>query len=68
LGLDPVVEVGAGDEAVPMIRNPMAFSMTPPHYELPPPALGQDDDVIRAWLTQPRERPMLGSIPNDNTT
>lgn len=56
LGLDPVVEVGADEAAVPMIRNPMIFSATPPRYELPPPALGQDSELIRAWLSKPRER------------
>src|SRR5712691_10528427 len=45
LGLDPVVEVGAGDNAVPMIRHPISFSLTPP-------ALGQDNEQIRAWLSQ----------------
>jgi crotonobetainyl-CoA:carnitine CoA-transferase CaiB-like acyl-CoA transferase len=55
LGLDPVVEVGAGEAAVPMIRNPMTFSATPPRYELPPPALGQDSELIRTWLSQPRD-------------
>lgn len=65
LGLDPVVEVGAGEAAVPMIRNPMTFSVTPPRYELPPPALGQDSELIRAWLSQPRERATPGSVPND---
>jgi crotonobetainyl-CoA:carnitine CoA-transferase CaiB-like acyl-CoA transferase len=53
VGLDPVVEVGSGDDAIPMIRNPITFSATPPRYELPPPALGQDRDAIRAWLSQP---------------
>lgn len=53
MGLDPVVEVGAGDTAIPMIRNPITFSKTPPRYELPPPALGQDNDAIRAWLSRP---------------
>jgi crotonobetainyl-CoA:carnitine CoA-transferase CaiB-like acyl-CoA transferase len=53
VGLDPVVEVGSGDDAIPMIRNPITFSATPPRYELPPPALGQDSDAIRAWLSQP---------------
>lgn len=50
LGLDPVVEVGTGETAVPMIRNPITFSRTPPRYELPPPTLGQDSDQVRAWL------------------
>jgi crotonobetainyl-CoA:carnitine CoA-transferase CaiB-like acyl-CoA transferase len=53
VGLDPLVEVGSGDSAVPMIRNPITLSATPPRYDLPPPALGQDNDVIRAWLKQP---------------
>src|SRR5579872_5747931 len=52
IGLNPVVEVGTGDDAVPMIRHPISFSLTPPHYNLPPPALGQDTEQIRAWLSQ----------------
>lgn len=52
LGLDPVVEVGEGDEAVPMIRHPITFSATPPRHTLPPPAPGQDSEQIRAWLSQ----------------
>ncbi|GIF46849.1 crotonobetainyl-CoA:carnitine CoA-transferase CaiB-like acyl-CoA transferase [Asanoa ferruginea] len=50
LGLDPVVEVGAGDEAVPSVRNPITFSATPTRYELPPPGLDQHGEEIRAWL------------------
>ena len=46
LGLDPVVEVGG----VPSVRNPIAFSATPPHYELPPPGLDEHGEEIRAWL------------------
>src|SRR5947199_2243052 len=52
IGLDPVVEVGAGDDAVPMVRHPISFSLTPPRHKLPPPALGQDNEQIRAWLSQ----------------
>ena len=52
LGLNPVVEVGAGDEAVPMVRHPITFSRTPARYALPPPALGQDNEQIRTWLKQ----------------
>lgn len=54
IGLEPVVEVGEGDAAVPMIRHPITFSRTPPDYRLPPPALGQDNELLRAWLSQPR--------------
>jgi crotonobetainyl-CoA:carnitine CoA-transferase CaiB-like acyl-CoA transferase len=57
MGLDPVVEVGAGDDAIPMIRNPITFSATPPRYDLPPPTLGQDNDAIRAWLSRPAAAP-----------
>lgn len=53
IGLDPIVEVGAGNEAVPMIRHPISFSLTPPRHELPPPALGQDSEQLRSWLSQP---------------
>jgi crotonobetainyl-CoA:carnitine CoA-transferase CaiB-like acyl-CoA transferase len=60
IGLNPVVEVGAGDEALPMIRHPITFSLTPPHYKLPPPALGQDNAQIRAWLSQPSEGTQKG--------
>ncbi|HTK08182.1 MAG TPA: CoA transferase [Ktedonobacteraceae bacterium] len=54
LGLEPIVEVGSGADAVPMIRHPISFSLTPPRHELPPPALGQDSEQIRAWLKMPR--------------
>jgi crotonobetainyl-CoA:carnitine CoA-transferase CaiB-like acyl-CoA transferase len=52
LGLDPVVQVGTGDDAVPMIRHPISFSLTPARHKLPPPSLGQDNEQIRAWLSQ----------------
>lgn len=50
LGLEPVVQVGSGDQAVPGVRHPVSFSATPPRYDLPPPALGQHTDEVRAWL------------------
>ena len=56
IGLNPVVEVGSGEHAVPMVRHPITFSRTPPRYDLPPPALGQDNEEIRAWLSQPPAR------------
>jgi crotonobetainyl-CoA:carnitine CoA-transferase CaiB-like acyl-CoA transferase len=52
LGLNPVVEVGDGEQAIPMIRHPITFSSTPARHTLPPPALGQDSEQIRAWLSQ----------------
>jgi crotonobetainyl-CoA:carnitine CoA-transferase CaiB-like acyl-CoA transferase len=54
LGLDPVVQVGTGANAMPMIRHPISFSLTPPRHKLPPPALGQDNEQLRTWLSQPQ--------------
>ena len=50
IGLDPVVTVGEGEQAVPTVRNPITFSATPARYALPPPTLGEHDAEIRAWL------------------
>lgn len=50
LGLDPVVLVGDGPDAVPMIRNPITFGVTPARHDLPPPRLDQHGAQIRAWL------------------
>jgi crotonobetainyl-CoA:carnitine CoA-transferase CaiB-like acyl-CoA transferase len=58
LGLNPVVEVGEGEDMIPMIRNPITFSLTPARHTLPPPTLGQDSEQIRAWLSQPRGEPV----------
>jgi crotonobetainyl-CoA:carnitine CoA-transferase CaiB-like acyl-CoA transferase len=55
LGLDPVVEVGEGDAAVPSARNPVTFSRTPTRYVLPPPRLDEHGAELRAWLAAPRE-------------
>ena len=50
IGLDPVVEVGEGDAAVPSARNPITFSETPVRYDRPPPELDEHGAEIRAWL------------------
>jgi len=50
LGLDPVVEVGEGDRAMPTTRHPVRFSATPAVYELPPPELDEHGDELRKWL------------------
>ncbi|MFJ4989349.1 CaiB/BaiF CoA transferase family protein [Streptomyces sp. NPDC088732] len=54
-GLDPVVEVGEGDRAVPTTRHPIRFSRTPAGYRLPPPELDEHGDELRAWLSKPGE-------------
>jgi crotonobetainyl-CoA:carnitine CoA-transferase CaiB-like acyl-CoA transferase len=53
LGLRPVVSAGQGDAAIPVIANPIAFSLTPPRYDLPPPGLDEHGAAIRAWLAEP---------------
>jgi len=68
VGLDPVVEVGAGADAIPMVRNPITFSATPARYKLPPPALGQDNDTVRDWLSRPLASGTLGSTLADTQT
>ena len=55
VGLDPVVRVGQGEDAVPSIRNPIRFSATPARYDLPPPRLDEHGEQVRAWLAAPRE-------------
>jgi crotonobetainyl-CoA:carnitine CoA-transferase CaiB-like acyl-CoA transferase len=53
-GLEPVVEVGEGDRALPTTRHPIRFSATPVDYELPPPELDEHGAELRAWLEQER--------------
>ena len=50
LGLEPVVEVGEGDRALPTTRHPIRFSATPVTYSLPPPELDEHGAELRAWL------------------
>lgn len=52
MGLDPVVEVGDGEGAVPMVRSPIALSRTPSSYRLPPPHQDEHGDELRRWLLE----------------
>jgi crotonobetainyl-CoA:carnitine CoA-transferase CaiB-like acyl-CoA transferase len=54
IGLDPVVEVGDGEGAIPAVRNPITFSDTPASYRHAPPTLDEHGEEIRAWLGRPR--------------
>jgi crotonobetainyl-CoA:carnitine CoA-transferase CaiB-like acyl-CoA transferase len=49
-GLEPVVEAGEGDRALPTTRHPIRFSATPVDYPLPPPELDEHGAELRAWL------------------
>jgi crotonobetainyl-CoA:carnitine CoA-transferase CaiB-like acyl-CoA transferase len=53
LGLAPIVTAGAGPAGVPTAAHPIRYSRTPPSYPLPPPALDEHGDEIRAWLAAP---------------
>ena len=55
--LEPVVEVGEGDRAVPMARHPITFSATPARYTLPPPELDEHGPELRAWLEPAESHP-----------
>jgi crotonobetainyl-CoA:carnitine CoA-transferase CaiB-like acyl-CoA transferase len=52
LGLQPIVDVGAGDRMAPTVRNPITFSATPARYQLPPPGLDEHGEEIRTWLAE----------------
>jgi crotonobetainyl-CoA:carnitine CoA-transferase CaiB-like acyl-CoA transferase len=56
IGLEPVVAAGTGAAAMPVIRNPVDYSATPPSYPLPPPAVDEHGDEIRAWLGAPSRK------------
>ncbi|MGW7611235.1 CaiB/BaiF CoA transferase family protein [Streptomyces sp. NPDC054766] len=50
LGLEPVVQVGDGTDAVPLVRNPIGFSRSQIRYDLAPPTVGQHSEQLRQWL------------------
>ncbi|MFI6338785.1 CaiB/BaiF CoA transferase family protein [Streptomyces sp. NPDC050535] len=50
LGLEPVVRVGEGTDAVPLVRNPIGFSRSEVRYDLAPPTVGQHSEQLRQWL------------------
>jgi len=50
LGLAPRVELGTGDRAVTLVRNPITFSAADVRYDFPPPELGEHTDAVKAWL------------------
>ena len=54
-GLDPIVEVGEGDRAMPTTRHPIRFSATPAQYRLPPPQLDEHGAELRKWLSTPED-------------
>jgi formyl-CoA transferase len=51
LGLDPLVEIGDG--YAPQIRHPVRWTTYRTATPTPPPALGEHDAAVRAWLATP---------------
>lgn len=56
LGLEPVVEVGTGEDSIPGVRNPITFSATPASYDLVPPGIDADRGDILQWLQSTPQR------------
>ena len=54
-GLDPIVQAGEGERAVPTTRHPIRFSETPVSYTLPPPELDEHGAELRTWLASREE-------------
>ncbi|OLT51981.1 carnitine dehydratase [Corynebacterium sp. CNJ-954] len=52
LGLAPVVDVGEGDSAVPLIKNPISYSRTGVTYRKAPPPLGSDQQDVLDWISR----------------
>jgi len=50
LGLEPVVEVGSDEDAIPLVRNPIRFSRSSLRYELAPPEIGEHTEEVLDWL------------------
>ncbi|MCT2088503.1 CoA transferase [Micrococcus terreus] len=50
LGLEPIVQVGTGEDTVPLIKHPVTYSRTPATYTRRPPALGADQQSVLAWI------------------
>jgi crotonobetainyl-CoA:carnitine CoA-transferase CaiB-like acyl-CoA transferase len=55
IGLDPVVTIGEGRDAVPTVRNPITFSETPVSYDLVPPAHDANREQVLTWLETRQE-------------
>ena len=67
VGLDPVVHVGEGDAAVPSVRNPIRSPRRRPDYRLPPPALDEHGDEIRALAGRADDRATAGATDASTT-
>ena len=44
------MQVGQGEDTVPLIKHPVTYSRTPATYAKQPPALGADQRSVLDWL------------------
>lgn len=57
LGIRATVELdGVDGQKTAQIANPIELSHTPVGYRLPPPRLGEHDEVVKRWLRGPEYR------------
>ena len=57
LGVAGRIVVGAGQDTVDLVANPIELSDTPAVYDRRPPRLGEHTDELRAWLRRPAPEP-----------
>jgi len=60
IGLEPVVVAGTGDRAIPSLRHPVDYSLTPARYDLAPPVLGDSTAALKDWLNTTEGPPPRG--------
>ncbi len=61
LGLAPIVDVGSDN--LRQVRHPITYSRSTLRRPSSPPALGEHNDRVRAWLAQPATRHTQGVRP-----
>jgi crotonobetainyl-CoA:carnitine CoA-transferase CaiB-like acyl-CoA transferase len=64
LGVGGRIPVGAGQDTVDLVANPIELSDTPAVYDRRPPRLGEHTDELRAWL---HNRPAPVTTPTHPT-
>jgi crotonobetainyl-CoA:carnitine CoA-transferase CaiB-like acyl-CoA transferase len=67
LGLEPIVKMGTGQDALPGLRHPLDYSTHTPRYELAPPTLGQHTEEILAWLSDDETGTAPETTANEGT-
>jgi crotonobetainyl-CoA:carnitine CoA-transferase CaiB-like acyl-CoA transferase len=58
LGLDPVVSLGESSGSIATVANPIGLGRSAVRYHRAPPALGVDNEQVRAWLADGDATPL----------